>query len=49
MTGRWRQAFMIDAVGNAHDGHVGIPRGERLGKLVSARDDPMGCPEREAL
>ncbi len=45
MTGRWRQAFGVDAVRNAHDRHVGILPRERLSQPVSGGNDPMGRPE----
>jgi len=47
--GRWRQAFPVDAVRNARDGQVGIPRGQRLGVLHSVGDDPVGSPEGDAF
>src|SRR2546422_9670553 len=46
---RWLQAFRVNAVRNARDGHGGIPRGERLSKLVRVGNDTVGRSEGEAL
>ena len=45
----WRQAFRVHAVRHAHNGHVGIPRRERLRKLVRVCNDPVGGSEGEAF
>jgi len=46
---RWRQAFRVDAVGDAHHRHIGIPRRECVTQLTSVGDDPLGGPEGKAF
>src|SRR6266516_2695848 len=45
----WLWLLLFYPVRNARDGHAGIPRRKRLGKLVRVGNDPVGSSEDEAL